>query len=30
MIISGGAPLSSELEEFLRVTSCSYVVQGYG
>ncbi|CAA6653874.1 unnamed protein product [Spirodela intermedia] len=30
LIISGGAPISSELEEFLRVTSCSYFVQGYG
>ncbi|XP_038680822.1 long chain acyl-CoA synthetase 1 isoform X1 [Tripterygium wilfordii] len=30
LIVSGGAPLSSEVEEFLRVTSCSFVVQGYG
>ncbi|XP_024020032.1 long chain acyl-CoA synthetase 1 [Morus notabilis] len=30
LILSGGAPLSHEIEEFLRVTSCSFVVQGYG
>ncbi|KAJ9542994.1 hypothetical protein OSB04_022701 [Centaurea solstitialis] len=30
LIVSGGAPLSSEIEEFLRVTSCAFVVQGYG
>lgn len=30
LIISGGAPLSSEIEEFLRVTCCCFVVQGYG
>ncbi|WOL10254.1 long chain acyl-CoA synthetase 1 isoform X1 [Canna indica] len=30
LIISGGAPLSPEIEEFLRVTSCAYVIQGYG
>ncbi|XP_038980313.1 long chain acyl-CoA synthetase 1 isoform X2 [Phoenix dactylifera] len=30
LIISGGAPLSNEIEEFLRVTSCAYCVQGYG
>ncbi|KAJ1412548.1 Tetratricopeptide-like helical domain superfamily [Sesbania bispinosa] len=30
LIIAGGAPLSSEVEEFLRVTSCAYVCQGYG
>ncbi|CAL5423283.1 unnamed protein product [Camellia sinensis] len=30
LIVSGAAPLSSEVEEFLRVTSCAYVVQGYG
>ncbi|KAK6118128.1 hypothetical protein DH2020_048112 [Rehmannia glutinosa] len=30
LIVSGGAPLSSEVEEFLRVTSCAFVVQGYG
>ncbi|KAF9592695.1 hypothetical protein IFM89_016772 [Coptis chinensis] len=29
-ITSGGAPLSSEVEEFLRVTSCAYMTQGYG
>ncbi|KAF7804949.1 long chain acyl-CoA synthetase 1 [Senna tora] len=30
LIISGGAPLSSEVEEFLRVTSCAFLCQGYG
>ncbi|KAI4329808.1 hypothetical protein MLD38_028153 [Melastoma candidum] len=30
LIVSGGAPLSPEIEEFLRVTSCAFVVQGYG
>ncbi|WRX10345.1 AMP-dependent synthetase/ligase domain - like 4 [Theobroma cacao] len=30
LLISGGAPLSSEVEEFLRVTCCAFVVQGYG
>ncbi|XP_045796845.1 long chain acyl-CoA synthetase 1-like isoform X3 [Trifolium pratense] len=30
LIIAGGAPLSSEIEEFLRVTSCAFVCQGYG
>ncbi|OAY70857.1 Long chain acyl-CoA synthetase 1, partial [Ananas comosus] len=30
LIISGGAPLNTEIEEFLRVTSCAYVTQGYG
>ncbi|KAG9145784.1 hypothetical protein Leryth_011222 [Lithospermum erythrorhizon] len=30
LIVSGGAPLSIEVEEFLRVTSCAFVVQGYG
>ncbi|XP_020234829.1 long chain acyl-CoA synthetase 1 [Cajanus cajan] len=30
LIIAGGAPLSSEVEEFLRVTSCAFVCQGYG
>uniref|UniRef100_A0A2N9IMV1 Uncharacterized protein n=1 Tax=Fagus sylvatica TaxID=28930 RepID=A0A2N9IMV1_FAGSY len=29
LIISGGAPLSSEVEEFLRVTFCAFVVTGY-
>nr|XP_043618685.1 long chain acyl-CoA synthetase 1-like [Erigeron canadensis] len=29
-IVSGGAPLSPEVEEFLRVTSCAFVLQGYG
>nr|WDA53428.1 long-chain acyl-CoA synthase 1 [Erycina pusilla] len=30
LLVAGGAPLSSEIEEFLRVTSCAYMVQGYG
>ncbi|RDX61595.1 Long chain acyl-CoA synthetase 1 [Mucuna pruriens] len=30
LIISGGAALSPEIEEFLRVTSCAFVCQGYG
>uniref|UniRef100_A0A7N0ZX83 Long-chain-fatty-acid--CoA ligase n=1 Tax=Kalanchoe fedtschenkoi TaxID=63787 RepID=A0A7N0ZX83_KALFE len=30
LIVSGGAPLGSEIEEFLRVTCCAFVVQGYG
>ncbi|CAK9152867.1 unnamed protein product [Ilex paraguariensis] len=30
LIVSGGAQLSTEVEEFLRVTSCAFVVQGYG
>uniref|UniRef100_A0ACD5XVA4 Uncharacterized protein n=1 Tax=Avena sativa TaxID=4498 RepID=A0ACD5XVA4_AVESA len=30
LLISGGAPLSTEIEEFLRVTSCAHFVQGYG
>lgn len=30
LIICGGAPLSPEVEEFLRVTSCAFVCQGYG
>ncbi|KAM7274842.1 hypothetical protein ACFE04_016708 [Oxalis oulophora] len=30
LILSGGAPLSSEIEEFLRVTCCAFVVTGYG
>ncbi|XP_010270843.1 PREDICTED: long chain acyl-CoA synthetase 1-like isoform X1 [Nelumbo nucifera] len=30
LIISGGAPLNSEVEEFLRVTSCAFFTQGYG
>lgn len=30
LVVSGGAPLSSEVEEFLRVTSCAFVTQGYG
>eukprot|EP00252_Welwitschia_mirabilis_P022615 TRINITY_DN6170_c0_g2_i2.p1 TRINITY_DN6170_c0_g2~~TRINITY_DN6170_c0_g2_i2.p1 ORF type:complete len:666 (+),score=118.51 TRINITY_DN6170_c0_g2_i2:100-2097(+) len=29
-IISGGAPLARVLEEFLRVTSCCSLIQGYG
>lgn len=30
LIISGGAPLGTEIEEFLRVTSCAFLIQGYG
>ncbi|PKA54687.1 Long chain acyl-CoA synthetase 1 [Apostasia shenzhenica] len=30
LIVSGGAPLSTEIEEYLRVTTCAYVTQGYG
>ncbi|XP_022864336.1 long chain acyl-CoA synthetase 4-like [Olea europaea var. sylvestris] len=30
LILSGAAPLASHVEEFLRVVSCSYVIQGYG
>lgn len=30
IIISGGAPLSVAVEEFLRVVTCAHVVQGYG
>ncbi|XVF72781.1 hypothetical protein PTKIN_Ptkin12aG0148000 [Pterospermum kingtungense] len=30
LLLSGGAPLSSEVEEFLRVSCCAFVVQGYG
>ncbi|XP_031498971.1 long chain acyl-CoA synthetase 1-like isoform X2 [Nymphaea colorata] len=30
LIISGGAPLREEVEEYLRVTSGAFVVQGYG
>ncbi|MQL69969.1 hypothetical protein Taro_002258 [Colocasia esculenta] len=30
ILISGAAPLPSNVEEFLRVASCSIVIQGYG
>ncbi|KAF8725774.1 hypothetical protein HU200_020329 [Digitaria exilis] len=30
LLISGGAPLSNEIEEFMRVATCAYFVQGYG
>eukprot|EP01018_Ginkgo_biloba_P025307 Gb_32132 [translate_table: standard] len=30
LLMSGAAPLSSHVEEFLRVTTCAYVLQGYG
>lgn len=30
LIVSGAAPLSKEIEEFLRVTCCCFVFQGYG
>jgi len=29
-IVSGGAPLASHVEEFLTVTLCAPVFQGYG
>jgi hypothetical protein len=29
-MLSGAAPLSGHVEEFLRVTSCSTLSQGYG
>eukprot|EP00249_Psilotum_nudum_P036460 c7416_g1_i1 orf=253-2238(+) len=29
-IVSGGAPLAKHVEEFLRVTTCAIVMQGYG
>ena len=30
LIVSGGAPLAPHTEEFLKVTMCAPVVQGYG
>ncbi|KAK4400951.1 Long chain acyl-CoA synthetase 5 [Sesamum angolense] len=30
LILSGAAPLGSHVEEYLRVVTCSYVLQGYG
>ncbi|CAD6256684.1 unnamed protein product [Miscanthus lutarioriparius] len=30
LMIAGAAPLPGQIEEFMRVTSCSIVVQGYG
>ncbi|GJN29596.1 hypothetical protein PR202_gb17836 [Eleusine coracana subsp. coracana] len=30
IILSGGAPLSAQVEEFLRVVTCAHIVQGYG
>ena len=30
LIVSGGVPLSREVEELLMVTSCAFVLQGYG
>ncbi|XP_058084147.1 long chain acyl-CoA synthetase 1-like [Magnolia sinica] len=30
LMISGGAPLSTEVEEFMRVTGCAFFNQGYG
>ncbi|KAG8375103.1 hypothetical protein BUALT_Bualt10G0065500 [Buddleja alternifolia] len=30
VILSGAAPLASHIDEYLRVVSCSYVLQGYG
>ncbi|KAJ7525288.1 hypothetical protein O6H91_17G044000 [Diphasiastrum complanatum] len=30
VVLSGAAPLAQHVEEFLRVVTCAYVVQGYG
>ncbi|KAJ7296532.1 hypothetical protein O6H91_Y117700 [Diphasiastrum complanatum] len=30
VVVSGAAPLAPHVEEFLRVVTCAYVVQGYG
>lgn len=30
LILSGAAPLSTHVEEFLRVVACCHVLQGYG
>ncbi|KAG9457767.1 hypothetical protein H6P81_002275 [Aristolochia fimbriata] len=30
LMVSGGAPLSAEVEEFMRVTGCAFFIQGYG
>ncbi len=30
IIVSGGAPLAPHVEEFLKITMCAPVVQGYG
>lgn len=30
VIVSGSAPLAAPVEEFFRVVTCAYVVQGYG
>ena len=30
LMIAGAAPLPGQIEEFMRVTSCSVFVQGYG
>ena len=30
LIVSGGAPLATHVEDFLKVTMCCPVVQGYG
>ncbi|KAL6748618.1 hypothetical protein V8C86DRAFT_3146505 [Haematococcus lacustris] len=29
-VVSGGAPLAPHVEEFLRITMCAFMVQGYG
>jgi long-subunit acyl-CoA synthetase (AMP-forming) len=29
-IVSGAAPLAKHVEEFLRVVSCAFMLQGYG
>jgi long-chain acyl-CoA synthetase len=30
VILSGAAPLSKHVESYLRVVTCSHVLQGYG
>ncbi|KAL5983427.1 hypothetical protein ACLOJK_017512 [Asimina triloba] len=30
LMVSGGAPLSNEVEEFMRITCCAFFTQGYG
>jgi len=30
LILSGAAPLSAHVEAYLRVVTCSHVLQGYG
>lgn len=30
MLVTGGAPLARHVEDFLKVTMCAPVIQGYG